>query len=174
MHWLPTFAAATEHGPPKANGKLHHQTPSAVCSCICPWPTYRRIREISVAKLLQWCTDEWIVFLIFQILILLFGLLSFCSYAFLSIWRRNDERDDEFLPYSWEDEFVYKVQYRCLPSYLCILNCKRDLPGQELILSRSIDFVRHLLILVGCVGGRRTPPSHLNHIQRGGSFNSCS
>jgi len=45
------------------------------------------------------------------ILILLFGLLSFCSYAFLSIWRRNDERDDEFLPYSWEDEFVYKTSF---------------------------------------------------------------
>jgi len=45
------------------------------------------------------------------ILILLFGLLSFCSYAFLSIWRRNDERDDEFLPYSWEDEIVYKTSF---------------------------------------------------------------
>ena len=47
----------------------------------------------------------------FQILILLFGLLSFCSYTFLSIWRRNDERDDEFLPYSWEDEIVYKTSF---------------------------------------------------------------
>ena len=47
----------------------------------------------------------------FQILILLFGLLSFCSYAFLSIWRRNDERDDDFLPYSWEDEIVYKTSF---------------------------------------------------------------
>jgi len=45
------------------------------------------------------------------ILILLFGLLSFCSYAFLSIWRRNDDRDDEFLPYSWEDEIVYKTSF---------------------------------------------------------------
>ena len=51
----------------------------------------------------------YLMCIFFQILILLFGLLSFCSYAFLSIWRRNDERDDEFLPYSWEDEIVYKV-----------------------------------------------------------------
>ena len=109
---------------------------------------------------------KYLIFLIFQILILLFGLLSFCSYAFLCIWRRNDERDDEFLPYSWEDEIVYKVLFmpRLILTTLYMYFRGND---KKLISSPVIDFVRHLLILLGCVGGRRSPPSHLNHIKRG-------
>ena len=84
---------------------------SDVCTSVCPWPTYFSIREFSVAKALIRGIHSSCVFVPFQILILLFGLLSFCSYTFLSIWRRNDERDDEFLPYSWEDEIVYKTSF---------------------------------------------------------------
>ena len=84
---------------------------SDVCTSVCPWPTYSSIRAFSVAKALIRGIHSSCVFVPFQILILLFGLLSFCSYAFLSIWRRNDERDDEFLPYSWEDEIVYKTSF---------------------------------------------------------------
>ncbi len=49
------------------------------------------------------------------ILLMLFGLLSLGSYAFLSIWRRagDDQEEEDFLQSrgSWDDEFVYRTSF---------------------------------------------------------------
>ena len=62
----------------------------------------------------------------------LLGLfLCLGSYAFLTLWRRRERDDDEFLPYSREDAFVYRTAFT-----LCALSLAVSL-GSALLLPIS-------------------------------------
>ena len=46
-----------------------------------------------------------------QILILIGMCLFSLAYAFLTKYQRSERDEEEFLPYSWEDEIVYKTSF---------------------------------------------------------------
>lgn len=47
----------------------------------------------------------------FQILVLAGCILYAGAYAFLSLLKKNDQEEDDYLPVSWEDAIVYQVSF---------------------------------------------------------------